>query len=133
MQFQWKKEYETGIAKIDEQHQRLFQIARETYMLLKDEYRVDKYDDIVALIEELKNYAVFHFQTEEEYMRSIDYKDYLPHKAEHDKFMEKINSVDYSQVDEEQDAYLLEMLEFVVSWISNHILKRDKMIAAGSS
>lgn len=130
MHFAWKKEYEIGIERIDQQHQKLFQIADHIYSLLKDEFYIDKYDQIMALIDELKDYTVFHFQTEEEYMRSINYPGYISHKAQHDRFVDKINSIDVHAIDQDQDAYLLDILDFVVNWISNHILKMDKMITA---
>lgn len=130
MNFAWKKEYETGIAQIDQQHQKLFQLAEEIYTLLKDEFYIDKFDKIMALVEELKDYAVFHFQTEESYMRSINYPKYFSHKVEHDDFIDKINNIDVHAIDQDQDAYLLDLLDFIVDWISNHILKMDKMISA---
>ncbi|HHU31738.1 MAG: bacteriohemerythrin [Zhaonellaceae bacterium] len=128
MLFGWKDEYGTGVAKIDEQHKKLFEIAGKTYSLLNDEFAIDKYDRIIELINELREYAIFHFKFEEEYMLSIGYKKFFSHKVEHDDFIEKINNVDYAQLDKEQDVYLRHILEFVVEWISNHILKLDKKI-----
>lgn len=128
MLFGWKEEYSTGIPLVDEQHKKLFEIAGKTYALINDEFAVDKYDKIIELIEELKDYTVFHFKSEEEYMLSIGYRKFFSHKVEHDDFVEKINSIDYTQLDQDQDTYLRNILEFVVEWISNHILKLDKMI-----
>lgn len=126
----WKDDYKIGVAQIDEQHQKLFEISGRIYDLLKDEYAFDKYDRIMALIGELKDYTVFHFKSEEEYMQSIGYRKYLSQKVEHDDFIEKINQVDFNAVDENPDAYLLEILDFVVDWISRHILEKDKLITA---
>jgi hemerythrin len=66
--FEWRKNYETGIEELDKQHQRLFEIANNAYGLLKNEYRTDKYDDIVEIIKELKDYTTYHFTDEEKYM-----------------------------------------------------------------
>lgn len=122
----WKEEYSLGIDMIDQQHQKLFEIAGRAYELLKDELRIDKYDEIVAILEELKDYAAYHFQSEEEYMKSIGYRKYLSHKVRHDDFLEKVNSIDLYQLDHQQDQYLLEILEFMVNWIDKHILGEDK-------
>lgn len=127
----WKDEYMMGVLQIDEQHKKLFEIAARIFRLLKDEFTVDKYDKIIVLIQELKDYTVFHFQSEEEYMKSIGYKKYFTHKVDHDDFIEKVNHVDLGVIDEDHDAYLLEILEFVVKWIDEHILEKDKMIVAG--
>jgi len=126
----WKDEYKIGIAEIDEQHKKIFDIANEAYELLKDEFSYDKYDRIIELLEELKNYAKFHFSYEEDYMLSIKYKGYFSQKVAHDNFVEKINSYDLNDIDENQDQYILEILDFVVDWISQHILVSDKQIPA---
>jgi len=94
--------------------------------LLKDELVVDKYDRIVAILGELKDYSVFHFNSEEEYMKSIGYRKFLSHKVIHDDFIEKINGIDLDKVDENQDKYLLDILDFIVRWIDGHILGQDK-------
>ncbi len=126
----WEDKYRTGVAQIDEQHQRLFAIANEAYGLLKNELRTDKYDDIVAILAELRDYTKYHFQSEEEYMLSIGYKKFLSHKAEHADFIAKIAEVDLDKVDDNQDAYLRETLDFVATWIAEHILGRDMLYVA---
>lgn len=123
----WKDEYSIGVEFIDEQHKKLFEIANRAYDLLENKLYIDKYDRIVEIIEELKDYTVFHFSSEEEYMKSIGYKRFLSHKVEHDDFVDKIKGVDLNRVDEDQDKYLTEILEFVVNWIAKHILERDKL------
>lgn len=122
----WKDEYSVGVEQIDNQHRRLFEIAGRAYNLLKEKLLVDKYDQIAAILQELKDYAVYHFDWEEEYMRSIGYRKYLSHKVIHDDFIERINAIVLEQVDTDQDKHLLDILDFVVSWIDGHILGQDK-------
>lgn len=127
---QWKQDYSIGIPHIDQQHQRLFDLANQAYALLKDDLLHDKYDAIVAIINELKEYTVYHFKSEEDYMLSIGYKRFLSQKAEHTDFIAKMDAVNLDAVDADQDKYLLETLDFVCAWISDHILLRDKLITA---
>ncbi len=124
----WKEEYAIGVEHIDKQHRKLFEIAGHAYEVMSDKLSVDKYDRIVAILNELKDYTVYHFNSEEEYMQSIGYKRFLSHKVEHNDFIEKINSIDLDKIDKEQDKFILELLDFVVSWIDKHILGMDKMI-----
>ena len=126
----WKDEYRIGVDEIDEQHKKIFEIANEAYELLKNEYYYDKYDRIIELLEELKDYAKFHFSFEEDYMLSIRYKGYFSQKVAHDNFIDKVNSFDLNAIDENQDQYILEILDFIVDWISQHILISDKKIVA---
>ncbi len=129
---QWKDEYLIGVPEIDLQHKKLFEIADSIYDLVKNQFVTDKYDSILDLIAELKDYTVFHFEQEEKYMQSIGYKKFFTHKVEHDDFVEKINSYDLSVLDEDQDKHLIDILDFVVDWIVQHILEKDKSIQAGA-
>jgi hemerythrin len=126
----WKDEYTVGVELIDSQHKRLLEIAGNVYELTKNSFITDKYDRIVEVIEELRDYTVFHFKSEEEYMLSIGYKKFLSHKVEHDDFVNKVNSLDLNQIDESQQKHLLEILEFIIKWIDEHILQKDKLITA---
>ena len=124
----WKGDYNIGVDLIDEQHQKLFEIANRAYELLENKFCIDKYDKIVQIIEELKNYTIYHFKSEEEYMLSIGYKRFLSQKVEHDDFIKKFKDIDLNIIDENQDKYIIETLEFVINWITNHILSKDKLI-----
>lgn len=126
--FEMKEEYKTGIRSIDEQHKRLFEIADRTYMLLKDNYTIDKYDKVVELLNELKDYAIYHFKEEEEYMKSINYKRMFTQKIEHDNFIKKLNDIDIRKIDENQDEYILSILGFLNNWLVEHILEKDLLI-----
>jgi hemerythrin len=121
----WKDDYLIGIQLIDDQHKELFRIAGKAYDVLNDDFSLDKYDKIVTILEELKEYAVYHFRSEEQYMASIHYKRLFSQKVEHDDFINRINNVDLRKIDENQDKYLLEILNFIVEWTSEHILKKD--------
>mgnify|MGYP000998529834 CR=1 FL=1 len=124
----WKDEYKIGVETIDNQHKKLFEIANTAYELLKNDTYIDKYDRIVQILEELKEYTKFHFKSEEEYMESIGYKRLLSQKVAHNDFIDKIYSINLSEIDENQDEYILEILDFIVNWISVHILESDMLI-----
>ncbi|GLC30726.1 bacteriohemerythrin [Clostridium omnivorum] len=123
--FEWKKEYETKVDKIDEQHKKLFEIGNRLYELIKNDLVIDKYDKIMDIIVELKNYTVFHFQFEENYMMEIGYKKFLSHKVQHDDFIKKFNDIDFKKIDNSQDKYMLELMNFIYEWIDGHILGTD--------
>lgn len=127
--YEMKPEYYTGISFVDEEHKKLFDIANTVYDLLIDEFIPDKYDYIMGIVNELKEYAQYHFKHEEEYMSGIKYKKFLSHKVEHDEFIERINEYDADIVDEKQRESLLELLEFLTNWLVEHILKQDKQFA----
>lgn len=126
----WKEEYCVGVEFIDEQHKELVVIANKIYELLKNDLIADKYDSIIAIIDELKDYTVYHFKAEEEYMKSIGYKKLLSQKVAHNDFLEKMQSIDMDKIDNGHNEYLIEMLDFVCEWLVRHIVKEDKLITA---
>ncbi|WP_019879044.1 bacteriohemerythrin [Succinispira mobilis] len=125
----WKKEYELGLVDVDKQHKYLIDVAVEAYELLKNKLAVDKYDKIVGILQELRDYTIFHFEYEENFMKKNSYPKFLSHKMEHKKFIDKINAVDLSTIDENQEEALLSILEFIATWLESHILETDKRVA----
>lgn len=124
--FVWKKEFELGIPSIDEQHKSLLDIGnRINDLLLAHEDGDDNYEDIFNVIEELKTYTIYHFNTEEEMFVKYDYPDYESHKKEHDDFIAYVESVDFGKIDENQKQFLKELLGKIVQWVFHHILTTD--------
>lgn len=127
--YEMKADYYTGIDFIDQEHGKLFSIANNAYELLTNEFIPDKYDYIVRVIEELKDYTKYHFHHEEEYMESKGYKRLLSQKVAHNDFIEKLDSFSTDNIDENQKESLLELLDFLNTWLVEHIYKKDKLIA----
>ncbi|MGB4660904.1 MAG: hemerythrin family protein [Mobilitalea sp.] len=123
-----KPEYFTGIEFVDKEHARLFEIANEAYELLTDNFIPDKYDYIVEVINDLKDYTKYHFSHEEEYMESTGYKRILSQKVAHNEFIEKLNEYNFEKIDENQKDSLLELIDFLATWLIEHIYKKDKLI-----
>lgn len=124
------EEYLTGIELVDEQHERLFEIIGRANDLVKAELLHDKYDEIVGILDELREYTKEHFRDEEEYMERIGYQGLEVQKKQHEAFVAKLDDLDLEQVDENQQEYLEELMEFLFGWLSHHILKMDKRIKA---
>jgi hemerythrin len=124
----WKDEYALGVAEIDTQHQKLFEISNQAYALLRDKLTTDKFDQMVSIIDELKDYCHYHFQTEEAYMQRMGYADFPAHKKIHDDITEEIDAINLNPLDHSQDQAILGILDYLVNWISNHILVMDKKL-----
>lgn len=126
--FKMKEEYKVGIEFIDQQHAMIFSIADRTYNLLKDDYTIDKFNKVVELINELREYSIFHFNEEEAYMEKIGYKRMFTQKIEHNKFIEMIDNLDFNAIDKDQDKYIADILKFLNDWLVEHILDKDLLI-----
>ena len=127
--YKMKEEYYTGITEIDEQHKKLFDIVDDIYELLKNEYIPDKYDHIIVLINELREYTATHFRDEEAYMEKVGHKRMFSQKIEHAEFLEKVNSIELSDIEENQEVVLLDLLSYLNDWFVSHILEKDMLIA----
>jgi hemerythrin len=126
--FVWRKEFELGIKSIDTQHKRLLEIGNKIYNLLASHKEEDDhFDEIYKVIGELKEYTIYHFETEENYFLKYHYPDYESHKKEHDAFIDYLNSVDYDALDENQGVFLKKLLEKIFNWVFNHIVTTDYM------
>ena len=126
--FAFTDKYRTGITLIDEEHKRLFEIIRETNDLIKAELLHDKYDAIVQILRELKDYTIMHFEDEERYMEKIHYEGLELQRMAHTAFVDRLNEINLDDVDRVQKEYLDELLEFLLNWLTNHILRMDKQI-----
>lgn len=126
--FEMKNEYMLGVKIIDEQHAKLFEIGDRAYELLKNSFTDDKYDNIMDIFDELKDYTVIHFRDEEEYMESVGHKKLFSHKIEHEEFIKKVSSVDIKKIDDNQDEAIMDILSFLAKWLEEHILEKDMLI-----
>ena len=129
--FAFTDAFKTGIPQVDNEHKRLFEIIRETNDLIHEELLHDKYDEIMRLLTELRDYTEFHFHNEEMLMDRIHYPELDAQKRAHTAFVERLVEIDLSELDnmdDNQQKYLLELIDFLLSWLSNHILGSDKKI-----
>ena len=133
---QWKEqpslvfseEYYTGIPMVDEEHKELFRIIADVNHVIVHEYVHDKYDEIVRLLEELKDYTQYHFKDEEAYMEQIGYAGLEAQRKAHDAFINRLEEMNLEEIDEHQQQTLEELMEFLTGWLVNHILHMDKKI-----
>ena len=123
--FKWKEDFSVNVEKVDEQHQELFRLGSELYGIVSLKDGVDRYDEMLAILDELANYTVHHFEFEEGMMRENGYPDYEDHKVQHDNFIKKVQSVRAEDVEEKQKKIGMDLIIFLANWIEKHILVTD--------
>lgn len=129
--FAFTDKFKTGIELVDDEHRRLFEIIKEANDLINAELLHDKYDKIMEILASLKDYTEFHFNDEEELMKRISYPGLEAQKHAHAAFIERLVDIDLNTLDEidnDQQAYLLDLINFLIGWLSNHILACDKKL-----
>ena len=129
--FAFTDKNKTGIELVDNEHKQLFAIIREVNDLIHEELLHDKYDEIMRLLAELRQYTEFHFSDEEALMEQISYPGFEAQKRAHSAFVERLVEIDLSELDamdDNQQEYLINLIDFLLAWLSNHILGSDKKI-----
>ena len=129
--FAFTEKYHTGIDLVDNEHRRLFEIIHDTNDLIHAELLHDKYDEIMRLLAELKDYTEIHFHDEEALMERIQYPELDAQKRAHTAFVERLVEIDLTELDDmddNQQEYLIDLIQFLAGWLINHILGSDKKI-----
>ena len=123
--------YKTGITFVDDEHRKLFEIISDTNDLIHDQLLHDKYDEIMRLLAELRDYTELHFSEEEALMERIHYPELPSQKRAHAAFVDRLVNIDLDEMedlDDNQQVYLLDLIQFLLNWLANHILACDKKI-----
>jgi len=120
--FIWSKVFSVNVELFDKQHQKLFDIGKRLYYSIMES---NSHEKIATIMEELCNYAIYHFEDEEYYMEKFDYKDIETHKAAHQKFRTQIEQ--FRQDHQKNKSFLpIKIINFLQQWLLDHILIEDK-------
>ncbi|MFO7828375.1 MAG: bacteriohemerythrin [Bacteroidales bacterium] len=119
---EWNDTYELGIKEIDNQHKGLVILINELFELMSQGKAKNHLEDIFS---HLTDYTKKHFFAEEKLMVKYAYQGFDEHKAEHQKFIEKLSAFknDFSQG---KTTLSLEILNFLRDWLLNHIQITDQ-------
>lgn len=123
----WKSEYNIGNLKIDNEHKKLFLIARRA-LFLKDTNPERQKENLRKILNELFKYVKEHFSNEEEYMKEIKYPNIKKHKRLHKKMILMLRDLLYRfpQLQIEQIEVIL--FKFLNEYFVKHIIIEDKKI-----
>ncbi|MCP5268935.1 MAG: bacteriohemerythrin [Zoogloeaceae bacterium] len=125
----WNDNFITGIDIIDEQHRWLIDLINRSAPVLTMDYRRNL-QQAEALLDQLVNYAVFHFDTEDRLMLKygIDKRHHETHQESHTRFAGEVARMRsaYSSGDELSGGKLL---SFLANWLIYHILGEDQALA----
>ncbi|OGS81210.1 MAG: hypothetical protein A2061_01040 [Gallionellales bacterium GWA2_59_43] len=125
--FVWNSRFETGIASVDEQHQKLVEIVNRIGNVLIDGSASE--DSIAKVFAELAGYATFHFADEERLMAEagVSAVHVELHRQHHRQFVEQLTSMWKGRADLGHPAEVLH--GFLSSWLTFHILEEDQSMA----
>ena len=126
--FPWDDNFNTGLSLVDEQHRQLVRLLNELagHVAFKsDEPILDR------LFDELADYAVYHFESEEAIWREFLGGDAaeLQHRQTHASFIQEVIRMRQSMGTRQLEDVAEEALGFLARWLAAHILESDRYMA----
>ncbi len=126
--FQWNDKYDTDIAIIDEQHRTLVALLNELIGHIAHQAAPPT---LTRVFEQLKDYARFHFRTEEEvwarYFEGDDWQ--RDHHATHARFVADLTELEAAHTAHGLGEVIANVSSFLTHWLAYHILDNDKRLA----
>ncbi len=126
--FPWNDNFSIGIPEIDAQHKKLVQMLNR---LGSDLVFNSDHIDLSKLFNELAEYAVYHFQTEENVWHQFLAGDRweTAHKGSHESFVADLTKLRSEEGIKPLHEVMEDILIFLTHWLAYHILENDKRTA----
>jgi len=126
--FPWNHNFETGITEIDTQHKRLVELLNLLVSHLTFQTNVAGLNDI---FEQLKEYTIIHFQTEEAIWHEAFADDTLvtDHQQVHTHFVAEVLRLKAEENVKPFDDVIDDIVAFLTHWLALHIIEADKRMA----
>jgi hemerythrin len=121
MFIEWNDSFSIDINVIDQHHRKLIDLLNKSYILIMQEAGQD---ELSHLLDELIEYAQYHFAAEEEMMRQHQYLYLDQHVIWHFSFINRVLSF-RKEMDDSKGGLSIEIFDFIRNWLLDHILKID--------
>ncbi|WP_411680175.1 bacteriohemerythrin [Clostridium thailandense] len=125
MALRWRSSFSCNIKEIDNQHKRLFEISSKLNILAPISSKIDFKDEILEVINELKEYAIYHFDYEEKMMQKFNFEDFEKHRLQHNAFVKRVLELEQEHLKVNRSQTVISIIDFLTGWITAHILKTD--------
>ena len=115
----WQSIYSVNVRELDDQHKKLFDILNRVFEIKN----VEDGGGLESILEELEEYANYHFSMEEKYFDKFNYPEKDQHKKMHEFYVEKIREIKKAGLNEEA---IIELRIFLKDWWLRHIQNVDQ-------
>ena len=116
---EWDESFKIGSREIDQHHKHLFGLFEKAHVGF-----TNGTPNLGPIFDELRDYARYHFKSEELWMMDKYYPETASHKREHDSFLRKVQKKQQA-FHSGQEHISMGTLLFLREWITNHILNMD--------
>lgn len=128
--FEWDDKFATQIVNIDQEHKMLVDIINKIGNKLTD--KSISLSDLDSIFKELFAYVQYHFTNEEAFSaeNGVDERHREDHHKAHETFVTRVTDLYDKLTLENFKEKGKELLDFLVNWLTFHILGMDKILAA---
>ncbi|MBT4277768.1 hemerythrin family protein [Candidatus Falkowbacteria bacterium] len=123
---EWKDEYSVGVKEIDKQHQKLVDLINKTI----DAVHAKNMKLVLeSVIDEMEEYVIVHFSTEEKYFKKFKYVNTKSHMQEHKIFVDRVGYFKNKILKAKQEdvlALIYEVIDYLEDWLIRHIIENDQ-------
>lgn len=121
LQVQWRQEWNCGNDEIDEQHDKILQIAND---LITKIYAGASHNECMDMIKLFLEYVVNHFATEERILMEIEYDGLIVHIKKHEYLTNK--AIYLKECYEKKELQPVAFLSFIIDEVVvEHLTKED--------
>jgi len=119
----WNDSYLVGVKEIDDQHKKLFTIINSRFDLMKNAENEEKLKEV---LQELNDYASYHFSTEEKYFQQFQYEKTQEHTSLHNSYKDAMQLYTIKLNSENKILVAYELMDYLVGWWIHHITDEDQ-------
>ncbi len=124
--FDWDEKFETGVGKMDDQHKGLILLMNQLHQ--ESEENVGR-DRLLTTMKELQKRTAQHFQEEERFMKSIEYRELASHRVIHEQLLNTFSDHVTKFEASTMSTLPAPFFTFLKLWLSSHIRGVDTRYA----
>ena len=121
----WKPEYNIGIQEMDDQHMKLVELINNYCHAIVDGASKK---EIFSVLDDVVDYAGYHFGDEESLLRKYGYPDYDDHIQIHQQVVSEL-LYHYKRYKSGVEEESVEIMRFLKNWLIGHIMRQDRKYA----
>lgn len=118
----WDDRLETGIQLVDQQHKTLVKLINQLFQSMKSGGDLQV---LSSVLDELVDYTLTHFRTEEELMQKTGYPGLEKHRNIHEVFVGKVGEA-VRKLKAGERVSPADLYNFLKGWLINHIEQEDR-------
>ena len=118
----WQKEFSVGVDSVDHEHQELIALINELHDSMESNNAST--DSVLEMLGEIYAQIAAHFALEESIMRSMRYRSYEEHKADHEVLLDDLLEI-MDEVEADESLETVKLSQDLQRWFSDHFRTHD--------